>query len=126
MKRGLVRAWIAYAGVGLAAVVLITIVAAALVAPEARPAIMIAGGIAYALQLVSFGLLLAVRDQPQLFIAGWLGGMVLRFGALGACVFWASRTTVLPRAPLVFSLVGFVFLLLLLEPVFLRWDLRRS
>ena len=126
MKQGLVRAWIAYAGVGLAAVVLITIVAAALVAPAARPAIMIAGGIAYALQLVSFGLLLAVRDQPQLFIAGWLGGMVLRFGALGACVFWASRTTVLPRAPLVFSLVGFVFLLLLLEPVFLRWDLRRS
>jgi hypothetical protein len=126
MKPTWLKAWVAYAGAGLAAVVLITIVAAALVEPAVRPAIMIAGGIAYALQLVAFGLLLALRDKPQLFLAGWLGGMLLRFGTLGACVFWASRTTVLPRAPLVFSLVGFVFLLLLLEPVFLRWDLRRS
>ena len=126
MKSGLVRAWLAYAGAGLALVVLLTIVAAALVEPAVRPAILIGGAIAYVLQVAAFGLLLALRDKPQLFLAGWLGGMVLRFGALGVVLYWSSRTAVLARTPLALSLVGFVFLLLLLEPVFLRWDLRRS
>ncbi|HET9441269.1 MAG TPA: hypothetical protein VFO52_13925 [Longimicrobiales bacterium] len=124
--RGVFKAWLAYAAAGLVLVVLITIVAAALADTTARRAIVIAAVIAYVLQLVAFGLLLALRDKAHLFIAGWLGGMLLRFGALGACLFWASRTTALPRTPLVLSLVGFVFMLLLLEPVFLRWDLRGS
>ncbi|HEY0671768.1 MAG TPA: hypothetical protein VGD27_05855 [Longimicrobiales bacterium] len=124
--RDVFKAWLAYALAGLVLVVLITIVAAALVNDAMRPAIVAAAVIAYGLQLVAFALLLALRDKPHLFMAGWLGGMLLRFGALGACLFWASRTTVLPRTPLVLSLVGFVFMLLLLEPVFLRWDLRGS
>lgn len=124
--RGVFKAWLAYAAAGLVLVVLITIVAAALADTTARRAIVIAAVIAYVLQLVAFGLLLALRDKAHLFIAGWLGGMLLRFGALGACLFWTSRTTALPRTPLVLSLVGFVFMLLLLEPVFLRWDLRGS
>jgi hypothetical protein len=110
----------------LAATAVITIVAAMLAGPVARRAIVLAAIIAYPLQLVAFALLLAVRDKTHVFMAGWLGGMLLRFGALGACLYWASRTTVVPRAPLVLALVGFVFLLLLLGPVFLRWDLRKS
>lgn len=121
-----ITAWLMYAGAGLAVVGAITIVAALLVDPAARPAVMVAAAIAYLLQLIAFALLLAVRDKAHLFMGGWLGGMVLRFGALGACLYWASRTSVLPRAPLVLALVGFIFLLLLLEPVFLRWDLRKS
>jgi hypothetical protein len=78
------------------------------------------------LQLAAFASLLAVRDQTHLFMAGWLGGMVMRFGVVGLSLFWTTRTATLPTAPLVLSLVGFVFMLLLLEPVFLRWDLRRS
>jgi hypothetical protein len=77
------------------------------------------------LQLAAFALLLAVREKPHLFMGGWLGGMILRFGGLGLVLYWASRTSVLPRTPLVIGLVGFVFVLLLLEPVFLRWDLRK-
>lgn len=126
MNKGLVRAWTAYAATGLALVVMVTFVAAALVEATVRPAIAIAAIIGYVLQLAAFALLLALRDKPRLFIAGWLGGMLLRFGTLGVLLYWASRTAVLPRGPLVLSLVGFVFLLLLLEPVFLRWDLRRS
>jgi hypothetical protein len=108
------------------ATALITIVAAGLVEGGARRAIMVAASMAYVLQLAAFAMLLLVRDKAHVFMAGWLGGMVLRFGALGACLYWASRTTTLPREPLVLGLVGFVFLLLLLEPVFLRWDLRKS
>jgi hypothetical protein len=39
---------------------------------------------------------------------------------------WLSRTDALPRAAALVSLVGFVFLLLLLEPVFLRRKLTLS
>ena len=126
MSGGRVRAWVAYAVVSLGLIAAITIVAAALAGPDAAGAIALAGAIAYVLQLVAFAMLLVVRDQTHVFMAGWLGGMVLRFGALGGCLLWASRTTMVPRAPLVLALVGHLFLLLLLEPVFLRWDLRRS
>lgn len=120
------RAWLAYAVAGLAVTAAIAAVAAALVGAEARRAIVLAAAIAYVLQLVAFALLLLVRDKTHVFMAGWLGGMLLRFGALGACLFWASRTSAVPRAPLVLGLVAFVFVLLLLEPVFLRWDLRKT
>jgi hypothetical protein len=126
MRARPIKAWLAYAVAGLVVTAVITIVAAMLAAPDAGRAIVLAAAIAYALQLVAFAVLLAVRDQAHLFLTGWLGGMLLRFGALGGCLFWASRTTYVPRAPLVVSLVGFIFVLLLLEPVFLRWDLRKS
>ena len=123
--RGELKAWLAYAAVGTVAVVLITIVAVLLAEGPAGRAVMVGAAIALVLQLAAFALLVTVRDKPHLFMAGWLGGMVLRFGGLGLVLFWASRTTLLPRTPVVISLVGFVFVLLLLEPVFLRWDLRR-
>lgn len=125
MNRGPFRAWRAYAVVGFGVTALVTVVAALLADGATGRAIMVAAAIAYLLQLAAFAMLLAVREKAHLFMAGWLGGMLLRFGALAACLYWASRTTVLPRGPLVVSLVGFVFLLLMLEPVFLRWDLRR-
>lgn len=120
------QALVAYALAGFALTAVITVVAAALAGANARRAIVLAAAIAYVLQLVAFAILLAVRDRAHVFMAGWLGGMLLRFGTLGVCLFWASRTSVVPRAPLALGLVGFVFVLLLLEPVFLRWDLRKS
>lgn len=126
MIRGAWKAWLTYAAAGLILVVLITIVAVSFQTGSDRRAVMVGAAIAYVLQLIAFAFLLAVRDKQPLFLAGWLGGMLLRFGALGACLFWASRTDTLPRTPLAISLVGFVFVLLMLEPVFLRWDLRRS
>ena len=123
--RGELKAWLAYAATGTVAVVLITIVAVLLAdGPDGR-ALMVGAAIALVLQLAAFALLLAVREKPHLFMGGWLGGMILRFGGLGLVLYWASRTSVLPRTPLVIGLVGFVFVLLLLEPVFLRWDLRK-
>ena len=124
--RGELKAWLAYAGAGTVAVVLITIVAVLMMAEgPADRAVMVGAAIALLLQLAAFALLVSVRDKPHLFMGGWLGGMLLRFGGLGLVLFWASRTSMLPRTPLVMSLVGVVFVLLLLEPVFLRWDLRK-
>lgn len=120
------RAWTAYA---LTAAV-VTAVAAVLISlvggAGIRSAVWLSAGFAFALQTTAFTLLLLVRDRTDLFMAGWLGGLVLRFAAVGGLAFYASRFTSLPLAALLLSLVAFVFLLLLLEPVFLRWDLRRS
>lgn len=124
MKRTPVRAWLAYAITGLVATTLIAVTIAALVEADGTRAVWLAAAVAYSIQLVAFGLLLFVRGQAQLFMAAWLGGMVLRFGVLGVGAYWLTQTSVLPRSLTLLSFVGFVFLLLLLEPVFLRWDLR--
>jgi hypothetical protein len=122
----MLRAWTAYA-LTAAVVVGVTGVAASLLGGAAiTKAVWLSAALAYVLQAIAFALLLVVRDRAELFMAGWLGGMVLRFGAVGVLAFYASRYTTLPLAAFLLSLVGFVFLLLLLEPVFLRWDLRKS
>ena len=126
MTRGQWKAWGTYAVVSLILVVLITIVAVSFQSGLGRRAVLVGAAIAYAVQLVAFAALLAVRDKQHLFLAGWLIGMLLRFVSVGACLFVASRTSALPTMPLVLSLVGIVFVLLMLEPVFLRWDLRAS
>lgn len=120
------HAWRAYALCAFAVTAVAGFVVVQVGGFGATGAIWFGTGVAYGLQLIAFGALLAVRDRAQLLFAGWLTGMVLRFGAVGVSIFWLSRSAVLPRNPAVISLVGFMFLLLLLEPVFLRWDLRRS
>ena len=121
----MLRAWTIYALVTAVAVVVLALVVSLLGGGSITEAVWLAAGLAYALQLVAFAMLLLVRDRPELFMAGWLGGMVLRFGMVGGLAFYASRFTTLPLEAFLLSLVGFVFVLLLLEPVFLRWDLRR-
>jgi hypothetical protein len=121
----LLRAWTAYAVAGAVLTIAIAAIVSLLAGANAAKAVWLSAALAYGLQLVAFVPLLRFRDRANLFLAGWLGGMVLRFAALGALAFWATRATSLPRATLLLSLVGFVFLLVLLEPVFLRWDLRR-
>lgn len=114
------RSWLSYAGVGLAVTLIAAAVATSLVAPAARPAVWFGAGLSYALQLVAFGVMLALRRDAQLFMIGWAAGMVLRFGAVGAVAFWLSRSPVLPRDVTLVSLVGFVVVLLFLEPLFLK------
>jgi hypothetical protein len=120
------RAWIAYAVTGGLVIAVAALLVSLLGGAEVRRAVWLSAGFAYALQTIAFAMLLLVRDRTELFMAGWLGGMIMRFAAVGGVAFYASRYTTLPLGALLLSLVGFVFLLLLLEPVFLRWDLRRS
>ena len=122
----MLRAWTAYALTGAVVIGVAALAVSLLAGAQVSRAVWLSAAFAYALQAIAFALLLWVRDQAQLFMVGWLGGMVLRFAAVGGLAFYASRYTTLPLAVLLLSLVGFVFLLLLLEPVFLRWDLRRS
>ena len=120
------RAWLAY---GLTALCVLGVVAglvSRVISPAAQRAVWFAAGLACALQLVAFAGLLRVRDETHQFLAVWVMGMALRFGAVGGVAWWLSRSAALPREAALLSLVGFAFLLLLMEPLFLRWDLRRS
>jgi hypothetical protein len=112
-----IRAWLLYAASGAAATLLAAAIAAALVGE--RRAVWAAAAFAYVIQLVAFGLLVMLNAQPQGFMLAWVAGMIFRFGALGVCAAWLSRTSVLPQSTTLLSLVGFLFLLLLIEPLFL-------
>jgi hypothetical protein len=119
-----VKAWLAYAGAGLVVVLAGAGVGMLFVSASEAGAVWFAAGLAWVLQLIAFGGLVAVRERTDLFLAGWLGGLALRFGVLGLVAFWLSRSAVLPLAPALVSLVAFVFVLLLMEPLFLRRGLQ--
>ncbi|HUF51177.1 MAG TPA: hypothetical protein VMN60_10105 [Longimicrobiales bacterium] len=118
------KAWLWYAGSGLVVTLLLGVCATLLVARESVDAIWFAAGVAYALQLVSFAALVAVRGRNEWFLAGWLAGMVARFATVLLVAYWLSRSAALPQAPALISLVAFLFVLLLLEPLFLRRGLQ--
>lgn len=90
----------------------------------ATQAVWLAAGIAWGVQLAAFAGLMLVRERSQLFLLGWLLGLALRFLAVMAVALWLSREPVLPIRPALVSLVGFLFVLLLLEPLFLRRGLQ--
>lgn len=114
------RSWLSYAAAGMLLTLLAAVIAGWVSGPAGRSGVWFAAGLAYVMQLVAFGVLRAARDAPQLFMGAWAGGILLRFGAVGAVAFWLRRDPVLPLAATLVSLVVFVVLLLLLEPVFLR------
>jgi len=117
------RVFGAYAAVGAAVLVAITVVVAALLGGDAAPALWIAAALAYAVQLPAFALLLGSRGRRLRFLAALAGGMMLRLGAVGVGVLLVLKDFG-PPAPLLLGLAGFVFLLLMLEPVFFRFGVR--
>lgn len=118
------RTWLSYAGVGLMVTVALAGLVSVFVEPGSLGAVWFAAAVAYALQLVAFGGVVAVRDRTELFMVGWLSGVVLRFATVGMLAFWLTRSRVFPVGPALLSLVAFVFVLLLLEPFFLRRGLQ--
>jgi len=124
MKRTRTNSWVLYAATALAVTVVLAGIISSLLGGTAAKAVWFSAAAAYVIQITAFALLLYMRNDPNLFLSAWLGGMVIRFAVLGLATFGLSRTAALPQGPTLVSFVGFVFLLLLLEPVFLRWDLR--
>ena len=124
MKRTRTNSWILYAAAGLVVTVVLAGIISSLLGGMAAKAVWFSAAVAYVIQITAFALLLYMRNDPNLFLSAWLGGMVIRFAVLGVATYGLSRSAMLPRGATLLSFVGFVFLLLLLEPVFLRWDLR--
>jgi hypothetical protein len=114
------KALLAYAGVTLVVVVVAAGVLGAVLGGESARAVWLSAVVAYAVQVVAFGILLVTRDRQGLFLVGMVGGMGLRLAVLLGVGLWVTRTGAYPAAALLLSLAGFLFLLLLLEPAFMR------
>ena len=112
----------AFAAYGAASGVLLVALAVlvAMVFDSADPTgVRLAAVIAWPVQLVAFAALVKGREGTG-FLVSWLGGMALRFLAVGAAAVWVLRADGPDPASLLVSLVGFVFVLVLMEPLFLR------
>jgi len=116
------RAIVGYAVVSALAVGLGILGAGLVLGPQDAAAVRTAAVVAYAIQVVSFAALAGARG-PVFFLA-WGGGTLLRLGAVLVAGVWLARTQAAPPAPLMLGLAGFLFALLLLEPIFFRMGLR--
>jgi hypothetical protein len=112
--------WSRYAIAGLGVTIACAAVATLILGREHAAALWLSAGLAVLVQLIAFAGLLAVREHGSLFLFGWAGGMVLRAVALFGLAFWVTRTRALPVETSLLSLVGFMFVLILLEAAFLR------
>jgi hypothetical protein len=119
-----VRTWLAYAATSFVVTLLGAGIATLLVSEPARPAVWFAAVLAWLLQLAAFAALVAARGRDQLFMLAWLGGLAARFVAVGVVAYWLARDPVLSREAALLSLVAFVFVLLLMEPLYLRRGLQ--
>ena len=113
-----------YALAAAVAVALVCAALGALLRPDALAAVAWMGALAWAVQVTLFTALLAARTRRNAFFAAWAGGTLVRFAVLGAAAWWVWHSRALPLAPALLALAGFLFLLLLLEPVFFRMGLR--
>jgi hypothetical protein len=119
-----VRSWVLYAVAALAITLLISGAAALALDAEAARAVWLSAAVAWVVQSAAFAGLVLVRGRNELFLLGWLVGLALRFLSVLLMALWLSREPVVPIRPALVSLVGFVFLLALLEPLFLRLGLQ--
>lgn len=113
-------AWTTYAAVS-AGLLFLLVLGVALAIPAGNDgALWLAAGVAFVVQLVAFAALVVGKRRGSSFVVSWASGMLLRFAAIAAVAFWVTRATDLDPAVSLLSLVGFVFVLVLLEPLFLR------
>lgn len=91
---------------------------------EGRRGAVLAGLIAYPVQVSAFWLLLRAKDRPSPshFIVWWGAGIALRVAVVAAVGVASSRLVSVEPASLLLSLIGFFFVMLLMEPVFLKAD----
>ena len=123
---GALRLWLQYVGVCAVVCGLGALLGAAFFEGAELTAVRVAAALAFGLQVLAFAALVALRDAGSLFMVGWGGGILLRFGAVGVVAFWLQATGALPPAVTLVSLVSFLFVLLLMEPMFLRRGTRRT
>jgi hypothetical protein len=115
-----VTAWFAYAAGSVALLAGLAGVVGWLVGSGRSDGVWVAAAVALAVQVPAFGALVSARRRGRDFLVSWAAGMALRFAAIAGAAYWVTRRTSLDGAATLLSLVGFVFLLVLLEPAFLR------
>ncbi len=79
---------------------------------EGRRGVLLAAGVAYAVQVTAFGLLLRARGEPSRFFTWWGVGVGVRIGVVIIVGLVALRIESLGAEALLLSLAGFFFGLL--------------
>lgn len=117
---GALERWIRYAA--LATLVVLGAVGAGWLpaSPEGRRGLLVAGGIALPLQLGAFAILVVQRTGSPGFLAAWVGSTLVRFGVVAGAAFWVAGMEGVDTLVALLTLVGLLFVLLLLEPWMLR------
>ena len=114
--RGLAR----YA-LACAALVAVTAgIAGALLPPDAGPGLWVAGGAAWGIQVVAAGARIRYGSRPERLLAVWgwsTGGRLLAIGLAGWAVY---RFEELHPVSTLVGLAGYLFAMLLMEPMLLR------
>jgi hypothetical protein len=113
-----------YALAAALAVVLVAGGLAPVLEAEALRAVAWMGALAWLVQVALFAPLLAARGRQHAFLLAWGAGTLVRFAVLAAAAWWIWRSDRLPLAASLLALAGFLFLFLLLEPLFFRMGLR--
>ena len=85
-----------------------------------RSGVLIAAAIALPVQAGAFWGLMILKHKVNGFLAMWVGGTFLRMLVLAAAAVFAIRTEMDGAVPMLLSLAGFFFGLLLLEPMYFR------
>lgn len=111
--------WMRYGVAGLVFLVLTTGMLWPWLDRPGRAGVTGAALVALPLQVVLFALLRASRQRMNRFLIVWAGGTLIRMGVVVAAVAVVMKTSA-PPAPTLLALAGFLFGLLLLEPVFFR------
>lgn len=115
------RRWFAYAGASGA--ILLASVAAlwGVLESDGRSGILWAAGVAWVVQGIAFGLMVGLRDRKQGLLLAMAGGTAARLGSLGAAgIVVTVVETGVGAGALLLGLAGFLFVLALLEALFLR------
>jgi hypothetical protein len=80
----------------------------------------LAAGVAYGVQLAAFAVLVRGRRRGTGFLVGWAGGMAMRGAALAGMAIWVTVSDTHHAESALLGLIGFVMVLVLIEPLFLR------
>lgn len=111
-----------YALIGILVVVLGVTVLWMLLDDSERVGVILAAFIAYPVQVFSFWLLLCARGEPTRFMFYWGIGIMLRVLTVVTVGLVSWKFELMEPAALLLTLVGFFFVLLLMEPAFLKID----
>lgn len=115
------RAWLRYAAVSVVVVLVLAAGVATLMPGVDGRWVWVAAGLAYVVQLGAFALLVVGKRRPPTgFLLGWGGGMAVRGAAVLGGVLWVTLADGPHPESLLLSLVAFMIVLALIEPLFLK------
>ena len=118
------RRWLRYMAVSAAVVGVLGGLIVLVFGREVLEAVATAAAIGLVVQALAAVLLFGTRSgggqDPSRFMVGWAGGALLRMMAVVATGLWLTRTEAVAEAPALLSMVTFLFVLTLIEPLFLK------